>query len=59
MSRPLRVTRASAVKARTQAFNTLWGVMIGPVAAPRRAGRADQADPGQPLPATAPRTADL
>jgi transposase len=25
----LRVTRASAVKARTQAFNTLWGVMIG------------------------------
>ncbi|WP_422661849.1 IS110 family transposase [Oryzihumus sp.] len=27
--RTLRVTRASAVKARTQAFNTLWGVMIG------------------------------
>lgn len=26
--RTLRVTRASAVKARTQAFNTLWGVMI-------------------------------
>lgn len=29
MIRTLRVTRASAVKARTQAFNTLWGVMIG------------------------------
>jgi len=27
--RTLRVTRASAVKARTQAFNVLWGVMIG------------------------------
>lgn len=27
--RTLRVTRASAVKARTQTFNTLWGVMIG------------------------------
>jgi transposase len=27
--RTLRVTRKSAVKARTQAFNTLWGVMIG------------------------------
>jgi transposase len=27
--RTLRVTRGSAVKARTQAFNTLWGVMIG------------------------------
>jgi transposase len=27
--RTLRVNRASAVKARTQAFNTLWGVMIG------------------------------
>jgi transposase len=27
--RTLRVTRAGAVKARTQAFNTLWGVMIG------------------------------
>ncbi|WP_370542194.1 IS110 family transposase [Amycolatopsis sp. FDAARGOS 1241] len=27
--RMLRVTRAGAVKARTQAFNTLWGVMIG------------------------------
>jgi hypothetical protein len=27
--RTLRVTRASSVKARTQAFNTLWGVMIG------------------------------
>ena len=27
--RTLRVTRASAVKARTQAFNTLWGIMIG------------------------------
>jgi transposase len=27
--RTLRVTRASAVKAKTQAFNTLWGVMIG------------------------------
>jgi len=27
--RTLRVTRTSAVKARTQAFNTLWGVMIG------------------------------
>jgi transposase len=27
--RTFRVTRASAVKARTQAFNTLWGVMIG------------------------------
>lgn len=27
--RTLRVTRASAVKARTNAFNTLWGVMIG------------------------------
>lgn len=27
--RTLRVTRASAVKARTQAFNTLFGVMIG------------------------------
>lgn len=26
--RTLRVTRASAVKARTQAFNTLWGIMI-------------------------------
>ena len=25
----LRVARSSAVKARTQAFNTLWGVMIG------------------------------
>ena len=29
MIRTLRVTRGSAVKARTQAFNTLWGVMIG------------------------------
>jgi len=27
--RTLRVTRASAVKARTQAFNTLWGIVIG------------------------------
>ena len=27
--RTLRVTRASAVKSRTQSFNTLWGVMIG------------------------------
>jgi transposase len=27
--RTLRVTRTSAVKSRTQAFNTLWGVMIG------------------------------
>ena len=27
--RTLRVTRSSAVKSRTQAFNTLWGVMIG------------------------------
>jgi transposase len=27
--RTLRVARASAVKSRTQAFNTLWGVMIG------------------------------
>lgn len=27
--RTLRVTRASAVKTRTQTFNTLWGVMIG------------------------------
>ncbi len=27
--RTLRVTRGSAVKARTQAFNTLWGIMIG------------------------------
>ena len=27
--RTLRVTRSSAVKARTQAFNTLFGVMIG------------------------------
>ena len=27
--RTLRVTRASAVKARTNTFNTLWGVMIG------------------------------
>jgi transposase len=27
--RTLRVTRASAVKSRTQAFNTLFGVMIG------------------------------
>jgi len=27
--RTLRVTRTSEVKARTQAFNTLWGVMIG------------------------------
>jgi transposase len=27
--RTLRVTRSSAVKARTQTFNTLWGVMIG------------------------------
>jgi transposase len=27
--RTLRVNRASAVKARTQAFNTLWGIMIG------------------------------
>src|SRR5262249_42813824 len=27
--RTLRVTRSSAVKARTQAFNILWGVMIG------------------------------
>ncbi|GAA1329025.1 hypothetical protein GCM10009610_65850 [Pseudonocardia xinjiangensis] len=27
--RTLRVTRASAVKARTQAFNTRWGIMIG------------------------------
>ena len=27
--RTLRVTRAGAVKARTQAFNTLFGVMIG------------------------------
>ncbi|MFW0786402.1 transposase [Gordonia sp. CPCC 206044] len=28
--RTLGVTRTSAVKSRTQAFNTLWGVMIGP-----------------------------
>lgn len=27
--RTLRVTRSGAVKSRTQAFNTLWGVMIG------------------------------
>jgi transposase len=27
--RTLRVTRSSAVKSRTQAFNTLWGVIIG------------------------------
>ena len=27
--RTLRVTRTSAVKARTSTFNTLWGVMIG------------------------------
>lgn len=27
--RTLRVTRASAVKARTQAFNTLWGIVVG------------------------------
>lgn len=27
--RTLRVTRASAVKARTSTFNTLWGIMIG------------------------------
>lgn len=27
--RTLRITRTSAVKARTQTFNTLWGVMIG------------------------------
>lgn len=27
--RTLRVTRASAVKSKTQAFNTLWGVIIG------------------------------
>jgi transposase len=27
--RALRVTRASAVKPRTNTFNTLWGVMIG------------------------------
>lgn len=27
--RTLRVTRTSAVKARTQTFNTLWGIMIG------------------------------
>ena len=27
--RTRRVTRTSAVKARTQAFNTLWGIMIG------------------------------
>lgn len=27
--RMLRVTRSGAVKSRTQAFNTLWGVMIG------------------------------
>jgi hypothetical protein len=27
--RTLRVDRASAVKARTQAFSTLWGIMIG------------------------------
>jgi hypothetical protein len=27
--RTLRVNRASAVKARSQAFNTLWGIMIG------------------------------
>ncbi|MEW2386634.1 transposase, partial [Micromonospora sp. NPDC047707] len=27
--RTLRVTRSSAVKARTNTFNTLWGVMIG------------------------------
>ena len=53
--RTLRVTRASAVKARTQAFNTLGCHDRRPVAAPRRAGGADQADPGQPLPAAAPR----
>ena len=27
--RTLRITRGSAVKARTQAFNTLWGIIIG------------------------------
>ena len=54
--RTLRVTRASAVKARTQAFNTLFGRDDRrTVAAARRAGRADQADPGQPLPAAPPR----
>lgn len=29
VGRTLRVTRARAVRARTQAFSTLWGVMIG------------------------------
>ena len=54
--RTLRVTRASAVKARTQAFNTLLGCHDRrPVTAARRTGRADQADPGQPLPAAAAR----
>ena len=54
--RTLRVTRAGAVKARTQAFNTLCGVMIGaPVAAARRARRAVQAHTGQPVPAATAR----
>jgi transposase len=43
--RTLRVTRSSAVKARTQTFN--------PLAAARRTGRPDQAHPGQPVPAAA------
>ena len=55
--RTLRVARASAMRARTQAFNNLFGIMIGcPLAAPRRARRAHQAHLRQPVPAT--RTGD-
>ena len=54
--RTLRVTRASAVKARTQAFNTLFGVMIGAPSPLRdQLVAADQADAGQPLPAASSR----
>ena len=54
--RTLRVTRASAVKSRTQAFNTLFGVMIGAPSPLRdELVRADQADARQPVPAASSR----
>ena len=48
MIRTLWVTRASAVKACTQAFNTLWGAVIG---APSPSG--------PPAPETAGRTSSV
>ena len=51
-----RVTRGSAVKARTQAFNTLWGVMIGaPSPLRNELVVLTKRTFAEPLPAAAPR----